>query len=148
MAKLKTRFICALVTALSIGLSALPVAANPLTTQPETPKNSQGLTELPALAASNQIPLLDNRFRIDFDVKEITLVFFRRKGAPSIILVKPDGTKIYARTAKDHQMVWHDDKTFDLIKITNPTPGPWQAVGQILPESRMRSANITRWGEV
>ena len=99
--------------------------------------SSLGLTELPDLSASNQIPLLNNRFRIDYEIDEITLVFFRKKGAPSVVLVKPDGTKIYARTAKDHQMEWHDDKTYDLIKINQPTPGPWQAIGSILPESRI-----------
>ena len=99
--------------------------------------SSLGLTELPDLSASNQIPLLNNRFRIDYEIDEITLVFFRKKGAPSVVLVKPDGSKVYARTAKDHQMEWHDDKTYDLIKIKQPTPGPWQAIGVILPESRI-----------
>jgi len=100
-------------------------------------ESSHGLTELPDLSASNQIPLLNNRFRIDYEIEEITLVFFRKKGAPSVVLVKPDGSKVYARTAKDHQMEWHDDKTYDLIKIKQPTPGPWQAIGSILPESRI-----------
>ena len=95
-------------------------------------------TPTPALPkAQNQIPLLDNRFRIDFAVDEITLLFFRKKGAPSIILVRPDGSKIYARTARDHAIEWHDDKTFDLIKMKNPMPGPWQAVGQIQPDSKI-----------
>jgi len=100
-------------------------------------ESSLGLTELPDLSASNQIPLLDNRFRIDYEIDEITLVFFRKKGAPSVVLVKPDGSKVYSRTAKDHQMEWHDDKTYDLIKIKQPMPGPWQAIGGILPESRI-----------
>lgn len=98
---------------------------------------STGLVELPDISASNQIPLLDNRFRIDFEVKEITLVFFRKKGTASIVLVRPDGSKIYSRNAKEQKVIWHDDKTYDLIKITNPVPGPWQAIGQILPESRI-----------
>lgn len=111
--------------------AAVAAHANPLT------ESSLGLSELPPLSASNQIPLLDNRFRIDDAVEEITLIFFRKKGSPSVILVKPDGSKVYARTAKAQQMEWHDDKTFDLIKMKKPTPGPWQAVGEILPESRI-----------
>ncbi len=99
--------------------------------------NSAGIHELPAVSSSNQIPLLDNRFRIDYAVEEITLVFFRKKGSPSIVLVKPDGSKIYARTAREHGMQWHDDKTYDLIKMVKPVPGPWQAIGDILPESRI-----------
>ncbi len=109
------------------------------TDQPPAAKaeSSLGLTELPDLSASNQIPLLNNRFRIDYQIDEITLVFFRKKGTPSVVLVKPDGSKVYARTARDHQMEWHDDATYDLIKIKQPTPGPWQAIGNVLPESRI-----------
>lgn len=102
-----------------------------------TSKPTEPLHELTMPAGSNQIPLLDNRFRIDFAVEEITLVFFRKRGSPSIVLVRPDGSKVYARTAKEQNMQWFDDKTYDLIKITNPTPGPWQALGDILPESRI-----------
>lgn len=111
--------------------------ATAVATEAANDESSLGLTELPDLSASNQIPLLNNRFRIDYEIDEITLVFFRKKGAPSVVLVKPDGSKVYARTAKDHQMEWHDDKTYDLIKIKQPTPGPWQAIGGILPESRI-----------
>ncbi|NQZ10752.1 MAG: hypothetical protein HRT35_26670, partial [Algicola sp.] len=39
---------------------------------------------------NNQLPLFDNRFRIDHEVKEITLLFFRRSGSPPVILVRPD----------------------------------------------------------
>lgn len=123
-------------------------AATANTTEPATPTtasnataaktaNSAGIHELPDVSSSNQIPLLDNRFRIDYAVEEITLVFFRKKGSPSIVLVKPDGSKIYARTAREHGMQWHDDKTYDLIKMVKPVPGPWQAIGEILPESRI-----------
>jgi uncharacterized protein (TIGR03503 family) len=95
------------------------------------------ITELKDIAGTNSIPLLGNRFRVDYEVNEVTLVFFRKKGAPSVVLVKPDGSKIYARTAKANDMEWFDDKTYDLIKMKNPTPGPWQAIGEILPESRI-----------
>ncbi len=106
-------------------------------TTAEKTANSAGIHELPAVSSSNQIPLLDNRFRIDYAVEEITLVFFRKKGSPSIVLVKPDGSKVYARTAREQGMQWHDDKTYDLIKMVKPVPGPWQAIGDILPESRI-----------
>lgn len=112
----------------------LPLSAQ--TSAPVSDKEAVPLRELGDIG-SNQIPLLNNRFRIDFAVEEITIVFFRKKGAPSVILVKPDGSKVYARTAKEQNMEWFDDKTYDLIKIKNPTPGPWQAIGNILPESRI-----------
>lgn len=159
MAKLTMRasLMLALLAGYSLGCSAGQSAESPKTTKEpavttqseaadpatkinvtaEKTANSAGIHELPAVSSSNQIPLLDNRFRIDYAVEEITLVFFRKKGSPSIVLVKPDGTKIYARTARDHGMQWHDDKTYDLIKMVKPVPGPWQAIGEILPESRI-----------
>jgi uncharacterized protein (TIGR03503 family) len=103
----------------------------------EAVEDPTGLSLLPDLPAKNQIPLFDNRFRIDYEVEEITMVFFRKRGSASIILVRPDGSKINVASASDQDVEWYDDKTYDLIKIKQPTPGPWQAIGQILPESKI-----------
>ncbi|MBQ4863305.1 TIGR03503 family protein [Pseudoalteromonas sp. MMG013] len=86
----------------------------------------------------NEIPLLDNRFRIDHKVDKITLLFFRTRGAPAVVLVKPDGSKLYAPQAlKNENLDWFDEPSYDLITISNPTPGPWQVVGSIQPNSRI-----------
>ncbi|MGI5309403.1 TIGR03503 family protein [Rheinheimera sp. WS51] len=89
------------------------------------------------LPTKNQIPLFDNRFRIDEGVEEITLLFFRRPGSASIVLVRPDGSKLHFNTARNYDVSWHDADSYDLIKIKQPMPGPWQAVGRLLPESRV-----------
>jgi uncharacterized protein (TIGR03503 family) len=89
---------------------------------------------------SNQIPYLDNRFRIDENIEEITMLFYRSSGSQPIILVRPDGTKIRVNNTNLEQfnhVEWFDGSSFDLIKITKPMPGPWQAVGQILPDSKI-----------
>ena len=85
----------------------------------------------------NGINLLQNRFRIDYKVDEISMVFFRKFGSAPIVLVKPDGTKIFQSQAIDHDVDWYDAATYDYIRMRNPVPGPWQAVGQILPDSRV-----------
>ncbi|KAF7775130.1 hypothetical protein PCIT_a1244 [Pseudoalteromonas citrea] len=86
----------------------------------------------------NEIPLLDNRFRIDHKVDKITLLFFRTRGAPAVVLVKPDGSKLYAPQAlKNDKLDWFDEPSYDLITISDPTPGPWQVVGSIQPNSRI-----------
>lgn len=85
----------------------------------------------------NGIKLLQNRFRIDYKVDEITMIFFRKFGSTPVVLVRPDGSKIFQNMADDLDIVWYDSQTYDMIKIKNPTPGPWQAVGQILPDSRV-----------
>lgn len=85
----------------------------------------------------NSIKLLQNRFRIDYEVEEITMVFFRKFGSAPVVLVRPDGSKIFQIQADGEDISWYDATTYDLINIKNPTPGPWQAVGEILPQSRV-----------
>ncbi|MBA6380822.1 MULTISPECIES: TIGR03503 family protein [unclassified Colwellia] len=86
---------------------------------------------------TNAIPYFENRFKIDALLEEITLLFYRRSGTPPIILVRPDGTKIKINNLPKDKVTWFDDRTFDLITIKNPMPGPWQAIGDILPQSHI-----------
>jgi uncharacterized protein (TIGR03503 family) len=86
---------------------------------------------------TNQIPYFDNRFRIDAEIKEITLLFYRKRGARPVILVRPDGSKLRVDNYPNDRVEWYDDATFDMIKIKNPVPGPWQVVGNVLPESQI-----------
>ncbi|MBU2876159.1 TIGR03503 family protein [Aliiglaciecola lipolytica] len=99
-------------------------------------ENQQPLHEL-GDQYHNSIKLLQNRFRIDYQVDEITMVFFREFGSAPVVLVKPDGSKIFEADADGENIFWYDAATYDLVNIKNPTPGPWQAVGQILPDSRV-----------
>lgn len=86
---------------------------------------------------TNRIPYFDNRFHIDAQLEEITLLFYRRSGTPPIILVRPDGSKLKVTNAEKGKVEWYDDTTFDMIRIVRPMPGPWQAIGAILPESKI-----------
>ena len=85
----------------------------------------------------NSIQLLRNRFRVDHHVDVVTMVFFREPGSAPVVLVQPDGSKIFQRQADDETIIWYDADTYDMVTIKNPVPGPWQAVGQILPNSRI-----------
>ena len=83
-------------------------------------EKSSPLTMIQREAGENEIKLLNNRFRIDHEVEEITLLFFRAEGTAPVILVKPDGSKMYATQAKGiegGEYEWYDDLTYDIIKI-------------------------------
>lgn len=86
---------------------------------------------------TNRIPVFDNRFRLDAQLEEITLLFYRRNGSPPIILVRPDGSKLKVSNFPKDRVQWFDDATFDMIRIVRPMPGPWQAIGDILPNSKI-----------
>ena len=85
----------------------------------------------------NQIPYFDNRFRIDAEIEEITLIFYRAHGSQPIILVRPDGSKLKINNLPEGKVEWYDDSTYDMIKIKQPMPGPWQAIGHIQPKSKI-----------
>ena len=88
--------------------------------------------------APSDIPLLDNRFRIDYGVKEITFIIKRKPGTPSVILVRPDGSKLYVGKVKPAEVGWLALPEHDLITLRNPMPGPWQVIGEVDPDNRVR----------
>ncbi|CAJ1812265.1 hypothetical protein KLNKPBOH_01333 [Aeromonas veronii] len=98
---------------------------------------SLGATATEVFAPSD-IPLLDNRFRIDYGVKEITFIIKRKPGTPSVILVRPDGSKLYVGKVKPADVGWLALPEHDLITLRNPMPGPWQAIGEVDPDNRVR----------
>lgn len=86
----------------------------------------------------SDIPLLDNRFRIDYGVKEVTFIIKRKPGTPSVILVRPDGSKLYVGKVKPPEVGWQALHDQDLITVRDPMPGPWQAIGEVDPDNRVR----------
>lgn len=103
---------------------------------------------LPVMAnevfAPSDIPLLDNRFRIDYGVKEITFIVKRKPGMPSVILVRPDGSKLYVGKVTPPEVGWLALQDQDLITVRDPMPGPWQAIGAVDPENRVRLLSDVR----
>ena len=71
--------------------------------------------------AFNGIRLLKNRFRIDYKVEQVTLLFFRDYGSAPVILVQPNGVKLYQDHSETNvDIEWYDDLSYDMIKINNP----------------------------
>ncbi|GAA4496494.1 TIGR03503 family protein [Pseudaeromonas paramecii] len=87
--------------------------------------------------APSDIPLLNNRFRIDPKVEEITFFIYREAGTAPAILVQPDGSKLYHFRAPE-SVRWLSLPDKDLITIEHPMPGPWQTIAQVDPRNRIR----------
>lgn len=88
-------------------------------------------------AEESSMSLLDNRFRVDPSIEQITFVVYRAENSKPVVLVRPDGKKYYAWRSPDH-VRWYQESAMDIVSIDNPMPGPWQAVGRVTPKNKIR----------
>ncbi|MGF1688249.1 TIGR03503 family protein [Photobacterium japonica] len=79
---------------------------------------------------------LDNRFRVDPTVKQVSFVVKRDSQSNAVVIVRPDGHKYYAWRHPEH-VAWYEEPGIDIISIENPMPGPWQAIGSITPTNKI-----------
>ncbi|GEM74096.1 TIGR03503 family protein [Vibrio sagamiensis] len=92
-----------------------------------------------SLASSESaMSLLDNRFRVDPTIEQITFVVYREQPSKPVVLVRPDGKKYYAESADNKQIRWYQEPSLDIISVVDPMPGPWQAVGKVTPKNNIR----------
>lgn len=73
-------------------------------------------------AQRDTVPLLENNFKIDNSVSEMTLLVFRQNNTKQPELILPDQSRI----TKDQLPVnvrWHSDNNYDLITIDAPLVG-------------------------
>ncbi len=84
-----------------------------------------------------EIRLLNNRFRIDPTIAQVAFIIYREKSTQPVVLVQPDGKKLYEWDHPDN-VSWHQEDAMDIISIDNPMPGPWQAIGKISTENKIR----------
>ncbi|EGQ8162271.1 TIGR03503 family protein [Vibrio parahaemolyticus] len=88
-------------------------------------------------ASESAMSLLDNRFRVDPTIEQITFLVYREQSSQPVVLVRPDGKKYYAWGSYDN-VRWYQEPSLDIISIDNPMPGPWQAVGKVTPKNNIR----------
>ncbi len=88
-------------------------------------------------ASESTMSLLDNRFRVDPSIEQITFVVYREQNSQPVVLVRPDGKKYYAWGDYDN-VRWYQEPAFDIVSIDKPMPGPWQAVGKVTPKNNIR----------
>lgn len=91
-----------------------------------------------ALSASESaMSLLDNRFRVDPTIEQITFLVYREQSSQPVVLVRPDGKKYYAWGTYDN-VRWYQEPSLDIISVDKPMAGPWQAVGKVTPKNNIR----------
>ena len=87
--------------------------------------------------APSDIPLLDNRFRIDPFTEQVTFVLNHTESPQLIVLVRPDGSKLnYMEHPKS--VAWTTTSNLDIITIDKPMTGPWQALAELNGNNRIK----------
>ncbi|ASP39701.1 hypothetical protein CHH28_13910 [Bacterioplanes sanyensis] len=88
---------------------------------------------------TEQVPMVDNAFTIDESVTEFTALIFKRSSDRPVRLLSPSGKEYTADTSRgDEQVRWHQELNYDLITVTAPEAGQWQADADIDPENRVQ----------
>ena len=85
----------------------------------------------------SSLSLLDNRFRVDPTIKQITFVIYRAERSQPVVLVRPDGKKYYSWKSPDN-VNWYQESAMDIVTIDDPMPGPWQAIGKVTPKNKIK----------
>lgn len=80
---------------------------------------------------------LDNRFRVDPAIEQISFIVTREQPSQSVVLVAPDGRKYYANR-HSKTMSWYTDNGMDIVSINHPMAGPWQALGKVSANNGIR----------
>lgn len=87
-------------------------------------------------AQRDTVPLLDNNFKIDNSISEMTLLIFRNEGSKATELLLPDQSRISAMQSISN-VRWHEDVGYDLITISNPQQGDWSIDADIDADNRV-----------
>ena len=88
-------------------------------------------------ATESVMSLLDNRFRVDPSIEQITFIIYRADNSKPVVLVRPDGKKYYSWRNADN-VRWYEEPSMDIVSIDKPMPGPWQAVGKVSPKNNIK----------
>ena len=88
-------------------------------------------------ASESAMSLLDNRFRVDPTIEQITFLVYREQSSQPVVLVRLDGKKYYA-WGTYYNVRWYQEPSLDIISVDKPMAGPWQAVGKVTPKNNIR----------
>ncbi len=90
-----------------------------------------------ATAPRTGVPLVENRFRVDDSISELTLVVFRESDAEPTRIQVPDGGEVDLDTASALEgWRWDDSAGRDLVTVRDPPPGSWRILAAEDPDNR------------
>ncbi|MDY6978383.1 MAG: vWA domain-containing protein [Pseudomonadota bacterium] len=82
------------------------------------------------------LPLNNNRFVVDDQVEDITLLVFRRDGEPPLSVVTP-GQQAWSEAEHPQAARWYAEEDYDLVTIEQPQSGEWLLQTREDPDNRV-----------
>ncbi len=84
----------------------------------------------------DSIPLKDNRFSIDEQIDEFTLLVFKKQHSKPTIIEQPDG-EVYDAGIDSERLTWFEATDYDLVTINSPMAGEWRVIVDMDPDNRV-----------
>jgi len=84
----------------------------------------------------DSVPLKDNRFSIDNQIEEFTVLIFKNKDSKPTLLEQPDGEN-YDAGSDSERITWFESVDYDLITINAPMAGEWRVYAEMDPDNRV-----------
>lgn len=82
------------------------------------------------------VPLEGNTFQVDGSISELTLLAFKSDDGSPTQLAPPNGQTYGAANAPSN-VRWFSETGYDLVTITQPTPGEWRLLAEMDPDNRV-----------
>ncbi len=83
------------------------------------------------------LPLKENKFSVDKNITDMTLLVFRNKSAKPTKIRQPDGT-IFNKNQHTNNVEWYEETGYDIISIKQPATGEWSILADVDPDNRVR----------
>lgn len=82
------------------------------------------------------VPLQGNKFTIDANIQEFSLLVFLSPGAEPTRLIRPDKVEI-SEIMLQPNVHWRHEAGYDLVTVEHPTAGEWQLLAKTDPDNRV-----------
>ncbi len=75
-------------------------------------------------ARRDTLPIEGNRFHVDSDINDMTLLVFHKPGARPLTIRTPGGER-WSEDKAPGKVAWFNEDTYDLVTIKKPQAGDW-----------------------
>ncbi|NOX92446.1 MAG: VWA domain-containing protein [Gammaproteobacteria bacterium] len=89
-----------------------------------------------AATPRDELPLTNNKVKVDNSIKEITFLTFRKDKSSNTTIISPSGKK-YSHKKENDDVTWHSENRYDLVTIKTPETGTWRIDAAIDPDNRV-----------